>query len=216
MSRAQWPLVVSLVPFFGGLLVAAVLFATEARSKEHDKTADQAREQDEKKKLVDRGAYLATVTGCQDCHTPGYFYGASDDSRQLSGSEVGWKGPWGVSYPANLTPDPETGLGKWTDEQITTAIRTGVRPDKSVIRPPMPWQHYSKLTDDDVKAIVAYLRSIPAVKHQEPAAVPPGAKATGSFFELPPPPAWDAPRGPTTTGGAPEREMPPTRGGERR
>lgn len=152
------------------------------------------------KALVERGQYLVTIAGCQDCHTPGHFYGAPDMERELSGSELGWKGPRGVSYPPNLTPDVETGLGRWTDEQIITAIRSGVRPDGTPLRPPMPWQSFSVMSNKDARAIVAYLRSIPAVKHAEPAALPPGAEAKGPVFEVPPPPAWDAPRRETQQG----------------
>ena len=144
--------------------------------------------------VLARGRYLTTIAGCQDCHTPGFFYGAPDATRQLSGSELGWSGPWGTTYSANLTPDRATGLGAWTDAQIVTALREGVRPDGSALRPPMPWQNFAALTDDDARAIVAYLRSVPAVKHQEPAAQPPGARPTGAVVVLPPPPAWDAPK----------------------
>lgn len=145
---------------------------------------------------IARGRYLTTIMGCNDCHTPGTFYGAPDMGRKLSGSELGWQGPWGVSYARNLTPDKATGLGSWTDEQIITAIRQGRRPDGTPILPPMPWPDFAAMTDDDVKAIVAYLRSVPAVHHAVPAVIPPGKPATGAFLTFPPPPAWDAPRPP--------------------
>ena len=144
--------------------------------------------------VLARGKYLTTIAGCQDCHTPGFFYGAPDMTRQLSGSELGWQGPWGTTYPANLTPDRDTGLGAWTDEQIITAFRKGVRPDGSPVRPPMPWPNFAAFTDEDARAIVAYLRSIPAVKHAEPAALPPGKVAKSGVLVVPPPPAWDAPK----------------------
>jgi len=141
-----------------------------------------------------RGKYLVTLMGCQDCHTPGTFYGAMDRSRDLSGSEVGWQGGWGVSYPRNLTPDPETGLGRWSRDQIVTALRTGIRPNGTALLPPMPWPNYSSLTDTDAYAIAAYLQSLPPIRHQVPAAVPPGQPVTGAVLVFPPPPAWDAPR----------------------
>src|SRR5688500_1291038 len=106
MTRSR---IVSVVALLG----AVFLIATAASSA--DKQSPQ----------VARGDYLATISGCKDCHTPGFFYGAPDSSRELSGSELGWSGPWGVTYPLNLTPDPDTGLGKWTDEQFVTALRTG-------------------------------------------------------------------------------------------
>jgi len=166
------------------LALAAALFALGAAAP-MKKGADAAK--------IKRGEYLATVMGCGDCHTPGMLFGQPDVSRALSGSELGWQGPWGVSYPRNLTPDPETGLGKWTEAQIVTAIRTGVRPDKRILNPPMPWQDFSKLTDADAHALAAYLMSLPPVKHQAPDLVPPGKKVEGSIIVMPPPPAWDVP-----------------------
>lgn len=141
---------------------------------------------------VERGAYLVTIMGCNDCHTPGYLYGQPDMNRMLSGSEVGWVGPWGVAYSRNLTPDQETGLGSWTDEQIVTVLRTGQRPDGRMLAGIMPWANFSQLTDDDVHAIVAYLRSIPPVSHKAPDPVPPGQQGANMIL-FPPPPAWDVP-----------------------
>ena len=142
---------------------------------------------------VARGKYLVTVLGCNDCHTPGYFYGAADESRLLSGSELGWKGPWGVSYPRNLTPEPQTGIGAWSEADIMNAIRTG-KPDGRMLLPPMPWPDLAALTDEDAAAIAKYLKTLTPVPHKMPDIVPPGAPVKGSFFTLPPPSAWDAPK----------------------
>jgi mono/diheme cytochrome c family protein len=143
---------------------------------------------------VKRGEYLVQVVGCGHCHTPGALYGEPDPTRLLSGSEVGWKGRWGVTYPKNLTPDPETGLGKWTAEDIANVIRSLRRPDGTVLHLPMPWFHFIYFTDEDARAIAAYLKSIPPVKHKVPDFVQPGEKAKGAFIEFPPPPEWDKPR----------------------
>jgi mono/diheme cytochrome c family protein len=143
---------------------------------------------------VKRGEYLVQTIGCGHCHTPGGIYGEPDPTRFLSGSEVGWKGRWGVSYPRNLTPDSATGIGTWTAEQIVTALRTLKRPDGSTLHLPMPWNHFVYLSEDDSKAIAAYLKSVPPVMHKVPDYVPPGGKAKGAVIEFPPPPAWDAPR----------------------
>src|SRR5437879_5939350 len=80
---------------------------------------------------VVRGRYLVTIMSCNDCHTPGYFYGAPDTLRRLAGSDLGWVGPWGVVHARNLTPDSATGIGSWTKEQIVTALRSGNTPDGS-------------------------------------------------------------------------------------
>src|SRR5512144_2120297 len=85
---------------------------------------------------VKRGQYLVQTIGCGHCHTPGGIYGEPDPTRFMSGSEVGWEGRWGVSYPRNLTPDSATGIGKWTEEQIVTAIRTLKRPDGTTLHLP--------------------------------------------------------------------------------
>ena len=154
-----------------------------------------------KQDQVKRGEYLAIIAGCNDCHTPGTLYGDPDFSRQLSGSELGWQGPWGVSYPRNLTPDVETGIGKWSKQDIVNTLRTGQRPDGSVLLPPMPWPDTSHMTESDLQALAAYLKSLPAVKHQVPNRLPPGATPTGSFIAMPAPSAWDAPR--HAPGGAP-------------
>lgn len=145
---------------------------------------------------VQRGEYLATIMGCGDCHTPGTFFGAPDFNRKLSGSELGWQGPWGVTYGANLTPDTETGIGAWTDAEIERALRSGVRKDGSPIGPPMPWPDFARLSPEDMSALIAYLRSLPAVKHANLGPLPPGKKVSGSIILMPAPSAWDAPKMP--------------------
>ena len=149
--------------------------------------------------IVERGRYLVTVAGCNDCHTP-FKMGPNgpepDMTRMLAGHPQGlrmpaapapqgpwvWSGsetntafagPWGVSYASNLTPEPNTGLGIWTEELFIKALRTGrhwgqARP----ILPPMPWQSYSRMTDDDLKAMYAYLRTIQPVVNSVPESVP--------------------------------------------
>jgi mono/diheme cytochrome c family protein len=146
---------------------------------------------------VKRGEYLTTVIGCNDCHTPGTLYGAPDFTRTLSGSELGWRGPWGVTFAANITPDPETGIGKWSEAEIVNCIRTGQRPDGRVLLPPMPYQDFAHLSDADAYAIAAFLKSIPAVKHMNLGPVAPGHAVTGSIIDFPPPSMWDVPHSST-------------------
>ena len=150
---------------------------------------------------VERGRYLVAVIGCNDCHTPlkmGPKGPEPDMARFLSGhpeqmgalpaanaqgpwlwagaaTNTAFAGPWGVSYAANLTPDQNTGLGIWTEDMFLTAIRTGRHMGHSrEIKPPMPWPAFRNATDEDLKSIYAYLRSIkPVTNHvpdvQEPA-----------------------------------------------
>ena len=141
---------------------------------------------------IARGKQISYTSACHDCHSPGGLYGAPDTMRMLSGSELGWEGPWGVTFPRNLTPDMETGIGSWTEDQIVTAIRTGIRPDNTPILPPMPWPMYSHLSDEDAHALAAFLKSIPAVNHKSPDRIAPGTAVMASRVTFPPPPAWDA------------------------
>jgi mono/diheme cytochrome c family protein len=118
---------------------------------------------------VERGKYLVTIAGCNDCHTPGYFLGKPDFSRTLGGSDVGFAIPGVGSFVGrNLTPDKETGLGDWTDDQIISAFTAGVRPDGRRLATIMPWAELAHLSSDDARAIVSYLRSLPPVKHAVP------------------------------------------------
>lgn len=151
---------------------------------------------------IARGKHLVTILGCNDCHTPGSFYGAPDTTRLLAGSELGWTGPWGTTYARNLTPDAETGIGSWSEAELETALRSGVRPDGSPLLPPMPWPSTAALEPDDMSALIAYLKSIPAVKHANPPVVPPGQTGTLPALVFPAPPAWDAMNLPPPPGGA--------------
>jgi mono/diheme cytochrome c family protein len=150
-----------------------------------------------------RGQYLVTISGCHDCHTP-FKMGAGgpepDMARMLSGhpeamalppppkledpwivavaaTNTAWAGPWGVSFPANLTPDPDTGLGKWTLRNFTDTMRTGRRMGRGrAILPPMPIPMYKHMTDEDLEAVFAYLQSIPAIRNAVPEPLPPQGK----------------------------------------
>jgi mono/diheme cytochrome c family protein len=118
---------------------------------------------------VERGQYLVTIAGCNDCHTPGGMLGAPDVKRRLGGSDVGFGDPAsGVWVGGNLTPDKETGLGRWSTDQIVAAFTKGVRPDGRKLSEIMPWPALSHLSHDDALAIAAYLQSLPPVKNAVP------------------------------------------------
>ena len=151
--------------------------------------------------MIERGNYLITAGGCHDCHSPKAFGPQGpqiDETKILSGSPAEMKlaefdpsvlepgkyvlltqdataavGPWGASFAANLTPDNETGIGTWQPDMFINALRTGKhlgagRP----ILPPMPWQMLGKLTDDDLRSMFAYLKSIPPIKNKVPEPIP--------------------------------------------
>jgi mono/diheme cytochrome c family protein len=129
--------------------------------------------------LVARGFYLVNyVAACVDCHTPRDEKGALDTTKHLAGSPVpfadvvpddaGDDGGRGAIYARNITPDMDTGIGKWTDEQIKKAILDGVDDEGKPIFPIMPYYVFHTMTDDDANAIVAYLRSITPIKNAIP------------------------------------------------
>ena len=138
--------------------------------------------------MVERGKYLVGLGGCNDCHTPGYFFGKPDMTRFLAGSEVGFEIPdLGVFHGPNLTPDRETGLGTWSAAEIATAITTGKRPDGRMLAPIMPWHAFANLTRQDVQAVVAFLQSLPPVRNQVPGPFGPGEKPTSFVMKIVPP-----------------------------
>lgn len=139
---------------------------------------------------IQRGKYLVGLAGCNDCHTPGYFFGKPDMARFLGGSEVGFEIPGlGVFHGPNLTPHPEAGIGKWSTKEITTAITTGRRPDGRILAPIMPWHAFADLTDQDVHAIVAFLKSLPPVDNKVPGPFGPNEQPTSFVMKIVPPSA---------------------------
>jgi len=152
---------------------------------------------------AERGGYLVTVGGCDDCHSPKTFgpMGPEPDmTRRLSGQPASeplpaidpaliapdkwgaltnnhfteWAGVWGVSYSRNLTPDVETGLGSWTEEMFIDTIRNGKHQGEGRdLLPPMPWQNLRHMTDDDLKAVWAFLQSLPPISNAVPDPVAP-------------------------------------------
>ena len=172
----------------------AVSLPARAQSASAERKAESTAE-----KLA-RGKYLVTTSGCHDCHTP-WVMGPKgpepDMTRALSGhpenmvlppapklegpwvmtaaaTNTAWAGPWGISYTANLTPDPETGLGKWTLRNFVETIRTGRHMGRGrPVLPPMPIQVYKNFTDADLEAVYSYLRSIPAISNRVPEPLPP-------------------------------------------
>jgi mono/diheme cytochrome c family protein len=150
---------------------------------------------------IERGAYLVRTMGCNDCHTPwkmGPRGPEMDMTRALTGhpadlvmppppalpqgpwighlsaTNTAWAGPWGVSFTANLTPDEETGLGKWTEDMFIQAMRTGRHEGKGrPILPPMPYFMVAALNDEDIKSLFAYLQSLPPVRNRVPQPIDP-------------------------------------------
>ena len=150
---------------------------------------------------IERGAYLVKTMGCNDCHTPwkmGPNGPEQDMSRALTGhpqdlvmppapqlppgpwlsigsaTNTAFAGPWGVSFTMNLTPDPDTGLGSWTEEMFIQTMKTGRHEGKGrMLKPPMPWFVVGALNDEDIKSLWAYLRSLKPVRNRVPQTIDP-------------------------------------------
>jgi mono/diheme cytochrome c family protein len=179
--------------------VLGVLQNCTTNSTAENKTEPSARKEAE---LIKRGEYLVTVAACNECHSPKAITAEGrvpDPKRLLSGHPQDEKlppifkealasrwalwnehstavaGPWGVSFAANLTPD-DTGIGNWSFEQFKTAIRhgkyKGLEGSRDLL-PPMPWKGYSRFTDEDLKAIFSYLKSLPPVSNLVPIPIAP-------------------------------------------
>lgn len=132
---------------------------------------------------LERGTYLmSSIVACGNCHTPKGPNGKAIAGKELAGGDP-ILAPVFRAMPGNITPDKETGIGNWTDEQIIDAIRNGKRPDGTIIGPPMPIAFYRDMSDTDVKAIVAYLRSVPAISN----------KVEKSTYKIPLPPSYGPP-----------------------
>jgi hypothetical protein len=190
-NPAAMMIALMLVP---GAIGVRIIQAEATSERTHDKKLDPAR--------IERGAYLVRTMMCNDCHTPwkmGPRGPAPDMSRALTGhpadvvvtpppkmpegsswsmmfsnTNTAFAGPWGISFSANLTPDPETGLGKYTEEMFLAALKTGRHQGKGrPILPPMPWPFIGTLNDEDLKSIYAYLQSIKPVRNRVPAPIDP-------------------------------------------
>lgn len=137
----------------------------EAEVQRHfDQLAQQT-----KKDPVKRGQYWVRVLGCMGCHSPFDAKGQLIEQLRFAGGMKWSLGPYGYVTTTNLTSDKETGLGEWTDEEIKRGINRGIRRDGSRSIPfPMPWTSFANLNDDDLSAIVAYLRTIPPLNNRIP------------------------------------------------
>jgi mono/diheme cytochrome c family protein len=110
---------------------------------------------------VKKGFYLVTIGHCMECHTPVKQGGGVDVANSLGKGGREFPGPWGVSKARNITSSKTAGLGNWTDAEIKTAITQGKSRDGSPLKGPMGYQYYAKMTNDDLDAVVAYMRTVP-------------------------------------------------------
>jgi cytochrome c553 len=187
--------------FWTTALIAAAILLTAALSTATLGAAPDGAAQPDKASQIKRGEYLVEIMGCHDCHTPmkmGPNGPEQDRSRALSGhpenapmqpaanlppgylAAIGatftsFSGPWGTSFTRNLTPEKETGLGDWTVEEFIATMKTGRERGKGrPVLPPMPVQNLRALSDQDIRALFAYLQSLPPVKNRVPQPIEPG------------------------------------------
>jgi cytochrome c553 len=176
-------------------LLAGASCSTPTEKQSTESTADSTAQR------IERGRYLVNIGGCNDCHSPKMMTDKGpvpDPALLLSGHPSAvpvaksdtsttnyWllfhpmgtaaRGPWGTSFAANLTPDP-TGLGNWSEQQFFNAMRKGWYKGMEGTRmllPLMPWQNYTEMSDEDLRSIFAYLKSIKPVNNVVPAPLPP-------------------------------------------
>ncbi len=153
------------------LLGSLALFGAFAPS---GPAAAQSREQ------IARGKYIFGATGGCGCHTE-----AEKASTLLNAGGRKYDGPFGTVYSTNITPDPETGIGKWTDDQIITATRSGRRPNGERLIPVHPYPTFNGMAEEDLRAVVAYLRTLPPIRRPNKP-----KKITVPMFESVFLPAW--------------------------
>jgi len=185
-----------------GVLSALLLTQCDRASSEDKSVQKEASAFAGFESQVKWGEHLVTVSACHDCHSPKKMteqemeidtalllsghpsqMAAVDVNRQdmetkgiiATNDLTSWVGPWGVSYTANLTPDA-TGIGNWKEEQFIYALRNGKMKGLAGSRPmlpPMPWQMYRNMTDDELKAIFAYLKTTKPIRNIVPQPTPP-------------------------------------------
>lgn len=125
---------------------------------------------------IDRGRYLAKIAGCNDCHTPGYIQTAGQvpENVWLTGSSLGWNGPWGTTYPPNL----RIYLNRISEDEWVKIAHT------KQYRPPMPWFALHDMTEEDLRAIHRFVVHLGPAGDPAPSYIPPDQAPTGAYFGL--------------------------------
>ena len=181
------------------LFTAGVIVACNASDNSSTVADDKPTTATEAQDPASRGQYLVTIAGCNDCHSPKVMSAKGpvfDSTKLLSGHPANstlppivksdwiqmapditaFVGPWGISYAANLTSDSATGIGAWPEQSFINALRTGKHlgnaTDRDIL-PPMPWPIIGLMTDEDLKAVYAYLQSLPPINNKVPQPVAP-------------------------------------------
>jgi mono/diheme cytochrome c family protein len=159
------------------LAIALVLCTTTLAAAAQTPPAPGAKPAAAERVLIERGRYLVKITGCNDCHTPGYAQAAGKVAEKdwLTGDGLGWQGPWGTTYASNL----RLYFANMSEAQWLAQAR------RMESRPPMPWFVFRDMKDEDLKALYAYIRAAGAAGKPAPAYVPPGQAAQGPVVRFP-------------------------------
>jgi hypothetical protein len=157
------------------IIVGAVVLAAwsgQCARAQFSKSADT--------KAVERGRYVVVIGGCNDCHTPGYGQagGKVPEKQWLTGDNMGWRGPWGTTYASNL----RLVIGKLTETEWVKLAKT------SQFRPPMPWWALRSMTEQDLRALYAFVRYLGPAGVPAPEYLPPGQEPPAPFILIPGPP----------------------------
>jgi hypothetical protein len=190
------------VNFLSFYILCAITIAYSCNNQQGTPINHQMPQESNLEDTINQGEYLVTIMGCNDCHSPKKMgpkgpeliqelmlsgYPSDRPTVNFNNPMIGKGfamfypdltatiGPWGTSFAGNLTPD-ETGIGNWSEEQFKKALTQGLYKGLEggrMLLPPMPWNHYAYLKDEDVTAIFLYLKSIKPVRNIVPAAIPP-------------------------------------------
>ncbi len=165
-------------------LLCALFFVSTGLSS----TVSASDKSSTKQSVAERGEYLTTILGCGGCHTEGALIG-NPTGDWLTGSKIGvaytddTESP-GIVFPANLTSDKKTGLGRWSKKEIVRFLRTGMDHYGKQANTVMPWPNYALLNDADLDAVATYLKGLPAVKNPIPPAIKPGEPIDQTFVRI--------------------------------
>lgn len=199
MKRSIYPSAIIALALFMQLIVSC---GDNSGSEEQEDNAQNG-SSTSREEMIKKGEHLVISMACDDCHSPKIFTEKGpipDENLRLSGHPANlplesydkatvkrgwvlgnahltaWVGPWGTSFTANLTPDTLTGIGVWSEEQFFRAIREGKfhgLPASRTLLPPMPWPAFKNLTDEELRSVFTYLKSIRPVRNAVPAPIPP-------------------------------------------
>jgi mono/diheme cytochrome c family protein len=162
-----------------GLMIVVCMLCYGIYSMAESATTEKKETTVDTKKL-ERGRYLSKIAGCNDCHTPGYLMseGKTPETQWLTGEKIGWRGPWGTTYAINLRifMDPLT-----EDAWVTTV-------PKLKSRPPMPWFGLAAMTEEDLRSIHQFIKSLAPLGNPAPAYVPPDQEPKMPYVIFPAPP----------------------------